>query len=82
VLRNGAFDKDLPKQILSELRFQRKIQYKCHRNHINTKIPELDQIAYSSNFWYSFALNNSINLVMEILLWKSKNQLQGENQRI
>jgi hypothetical protein len=49
---------------------------------MNTKIPELNQIVYSSNFWYSFAFNNSINLVMEILLWKSKNQLQGENQRI
>ena len=49
---------------------------------MNTKIPELNQIVYSSNFWYSLVFNNSINLVMEILLWKSKNQLQGENQRI
>ena len=32
----------------------------------NTNFTELNQITYSSNFWYSFAVNNSINLLIVI----------------
>jgi hypothetical protein len=33
----------------------------------NTNFAEFSQITYSSNFWYSFTVNNSITVFMVIL---------------